>query len=283
MSKKEFDLIVMDLDGTLLRGDYTISSRTMKCLEKCSEKGHKIMFCTGRRWKKVTPILKDIAFPVYCALNNGVVLRKSNSMELIFKKFLPYKFYKELVIEFREMNLIPIVHIFDDKVDFIFDDFQGKENAYLDNYIEKNKGKYQKVGDLLDHEDENIIQFCIMDHIGALEPAEKKIKKIYGNSLNIHVVRNVQYLGCALEVLSRDASKYSAAKYVMDLHGIEYEKMIAFGDDINDLELLKKAGFSVAMGNALDEVKEMADMVTKSNNQDGVAIVLEKMLLDESL
>ncbi|MBU1627612.1 HAD hydrolase family protein, partial [bacterium] len=77
MSKIDYKLIALDLDGTLLRNDYTISKRTIDCLFHCYEIGLKIIFCTGRRWHKVSPILKEIPFPVYCALNNGVILRWS--------------------------------------------------------------------------------------------------------------------------------------------------------------------------------------------------------------
>ncbi|MBU1625822.1 HAD hydrolase family protein, partial [bacterium] len=192
----------------------------------------------------------------------------------------PFEYYKMLVTDLRSMNLIPIVLIFHDDYDIMLDRYNKIENEFLADYIIRNEGRCIKVDDLLKYENDNIIQFCIMDEFPTLQQAEEKIKSTYGSSINIHVVRNVQYLGCALEILSPIASKYSAAKFVMELHNIKSSEMIAFGDDINDLELLKNAGLSFAMGNALEEVKEIANKVTASNDEDGIAIELEKLLLE---
>jgi len=281
LSKKGYRLIAIDLDGTLLRTDYTISPRALESLTRCHEAGCEIMLCTGRRWHKVIPFLEELPFPLYCALNNGVILRRTDKDEPLFKRFLPFKLYRGIVKKLREMALIPIVHIFHDDIDFIIDDFDVKGRGYLSDYLNRNSGRYKKVKDLLEHEDDNIIQFCIMGEYRILGPAEGAIKSKFGSSLNTHVVRNVQYLGCALEIFSDKASKYRAAEHVMELHGIRNEDMLAFGDDINDLELLKNAGYSVAMGNALPEVKRIADRVTASNDEDGVAIMLEELLFDE--
>jgi Cof subfamily protein (haloacid dehalogenase superfamily) len=278
LSKTEFRLIAMDLDGTLLRSDYSVSQRTIEAIHACHRAGYKIVLCTGRRWRKSIPTIQALSIPVFCAVNNGVIMRRSDTSEIIFKEFFPSDLYSVMLRELKGMNLIPIVHVFQEDIDFIIEKNVSKDDFFLPSYIEKNSAFYERVENLFDYKSENIVQFCIMEEFEFLEPIEKKLKKLYGSRLNFHIVRNVQYAGCILEIMSNRASKFRATKFLMDSLGIKKEQMIAFGDDMNDIELLESAGCSVAMENALPEVKQVAKMITLSNDEDGIAVILEKLL-----
>jgi HAD superfamily hydrolase (TIGR01484 family) len=112
----------------------------------------------------------------------------------------------------------------------------------------------------------------------ALEKARDSIKAALGNAVNMNLIRNITGSGCALDVLPKGVSKWSALESLIGSLGIGKSEVGAIGDDENDIEMLKNAGMSYAMGNARPEVKSAAKRVTGSHENDGVALALREVL-----
>lgn len=101
---------------------------------------------------------------------------------------------------------------------------------------------------------------------------EQELLQQFGNTLNIYKSQP-KYV----EVMNQAASKTSAMQFIMEMYGLKKEEVIAIGDNYNDKGMIEFAGLGIAMGNAPDEIKAVADMVTDTNRQDGVARALEKI------
>lgn len=102
----------------------------------------------------------------------------------------------------------------------------------------------------------------------------KQIYQAFGQQVNIIVTDNNQLI----QIMPVNASKEQAISKLCDIYNLEADSVIVFGDDHNDIGLFKMFGYSVAMGNAIPELKELADEITESNDQDGVALILEKLI-----
>jgi hydroxymethylpyrimidine pyrophosphatase-like HAD family hydrolase len=100
--------------------------------------------------------------------------------------------------------------------------------------------------------------------------------------LAIHLLSTAKYLGCFLEFQDRAASKWRALERAAGDHGVAPEEIVAVGDDENDISMLEAAGLGVAMGNAAAVVKEAADVVTATNDEDGVVRLIDRLLADQS-
>ncbi|NNL67158.1 MAG: HAD hydrolase family protein, partial [Myxococcales bacterium] len=102
----------------------------------------------------------------------------------------------------------------------------------------------------------------------------------FGERVHTHVIWNKNYQGVIFELLSPASGKWRALERVASQRGIATEEIAAVGDDRNDAELLRHAGLGIAMGNAVDEVKQAADLVVRGNAEGGVVEAIDRVLLE---
>lgn len=267
-------MIVMDLDGTLLNNEKRVSEETRKYLNKLKQEGYIIAIATGRILKSALIATEGAEFANYIITDAGAAVYKSsnknNEWKEIYADFIP----KEIAIS--------IIYEFDDeKYNYI----DICEKDYAKRYTKGHfKSRLQYIKYYTDR-DEIIKDINRITHIAVfldknelIKEERKKFIEKYPE-LDINIMQdsfdNMQWL----ELCIKGIKKYSGIYKIAQIENIDNKDIIAFGDGLNDIEMIESCGVGVAMKNALQDIKDKADFVTdKSNYEDGIVDFLEKYL-----
>jgi Cof subfamily protein (haloacid dehalogenase superfamily) len=253
--------IIMDLDGTLLTSKKTVTAYTTQVLMNLRSQGHQLVFATARpprdTMKYIPTALHDSIFLCYngaLALQGGKILfRQGISRENAFK----------VVSNFEEHGFRKICLEIDDQLYANFDvgnDYGWKPFKYTEDL--KNLAMEEALKILVCNPDGNDFQV-----VGALP-----------QSLSGVVTDN----NGLYQMMGAGVTKWRAISQLMEQFGWKREDLIAFGDDFNDMEMIEQCGCGVAMGQGETKLKEVADFVAKSNDEDGVARFLESHYMEQS-
>jgi len=248
-------MIVVDLDDTLLRNDKTVSERTVGALKKCREKGIKVVYATARGQSAQVLVSSDL-FDGYVIMN-GAIARAG--AQVVYSRLISSVSVRKMLLAADDAG-IPIA------VQSAGMDYTNFDTTKVWEWV-----KHFTISDFrtLDVESEKIY---------ALPKTESEI-----DILKKHLPRGL-YLITTREdnftmIMNEDASKEKAVAALAGHWGICVSDVVAFGDDIIDIEMIKNCGVGVAMGNAISELKAVADYVCDTNENDGIAKWLEGNLL----
>ncbi|WP_223067633.1 Cof-type HAD-IIB family hydrolase [Paenibacillus caui] len=243
----KYRLLALDMDGTLLTDNHQISSETAKWIRKAAEAGVHVCLSTGRSYDEAAPFGEELGLDTPMITVNGSEVWK-NPHELYHRELLG----QELIAQMYRLSR-------DKKVWFWAYSVEGlyNEHNWYDGAIQEKqwlKFGYNVSDDQLRHE-----VLMELQNIGGLEIT---------NSTPWNI-----------EVNPQGINKASGIRTVCGLLGIDMSETVAVGDSLNDLAAIQAAGLGVAMENAQLAVKENADYVTSSNNDDGIAEVIRKFIL----
>jgi Cof subfamily protein (haloacid dehalogenase superfamily) len=260
-----FKLVAIDLDGTLLNNDLKISGRTFNTLQETIKRGINVTLCTGRMFASAYPYAKELELNVPLITYNGALVKNSFDNEIIYKRYLPVEEAKHIIITCRKYNCQINVYS-DDKL------YVEKSNEWAKKYARRVKVPIYQVKDLFEILTHSPIKILAM---GEEQELRKIRKELEGR--NLYITRSHP---CFLEILNTEATKGKGLDAVAKKLCIDRKEILALGDNENDIEMFKYAGFAVAMENAEENVKIHADYVTKNNDDDGVADAIEKIILN---
>ena len=260
-------LIVLDLDGTLLKDDKTISPRTKKTLQTLQNNGHEVMIATGRPYRSSEPYYREMNFKTPIVNFNGAFIHHPlHTGWGMHHTPLDIKVAKDIVEaldNFRFHNIIAEVkddvyfHYHDEK---LIDIFQlGSPNVTtgdLRHYLQTSPTS------MLIHSDEHDVA-GIRRHLSDVH-AEVIDHRRWADPFHV------------IEIVKSGMSKAVGVDLVAKDLGISRKNIIAFGDEDNDLEMLDFVGTGVAMGNGIEQLKNVANHITLSNEEDGIAVFLEE-------
>lgn len=266
-----YKLIALDMDGTLLKDDKTISDKTKDCLVKARENGTKIVLASGRPLEGLSRYLEEldlISNDDYVLSYNGALVQSVGNKNIIASNALTGEDLAELYNISKEVGVN--IHAFSKSEGLI----TPKNNKYTEleatiNGIDIIEKDFDLVG-----AEEEIIKVMMIDEPEVLEAAIEKMPKELHDKYT--VVRSAPYF---LEFLNTDGNKGEGLKALAEHLGITEKEVIAMGDAGNDKHMIEYAGLGVAMGNAFPEIKELANYITMTNEEDGVAHVIEKFVL----
>ena len=284
-----YKLIAIDLDGTLLNSYGQVSDVNREALKKAQTNGANIILASGRSTNSVKNIANDIGNNKYIICGNGSLIYDLQKEEIIYDKFIEKK--KALqIIEICEQNSIyynvytenmVIAKTLENNVLFYH-----HENA---NKAESKKTKINLVNNIYDYvkklENENILKFTISDNSSIIfNSIIRKLRKVKNiDVLDVaHMSRKIVKSGTEeisinyyyTEITSKNVDKWNAIEWLADKLEIKKEEIMAIGDNINDKMMIENAGIGVAMGNSAPYIKDLANKVVSSNNEDGVAEAL---------
>ncbi|PHV71629.1 sugar-phosphatase [Sporanaerobium hydrogeniformans] len=265
-----YKLIAVDMDGTLLRKDKTISSFTQKAICKARHKGVRVVLASGRPIEGLQKYLEElnlVSEQDYVLSFNGSIIQNTATREVIKKNILTGKDLHELYALSQQIGLN--IHAFSNA---------GCITPKMSKYSELegtiNGIPVLEVDYSLISQEEDIIKVMMIDEPSVLEEGMKKLPTDIYDKYTI--VKSAPYF---LEFINKKAGKGAGVRALAEYLGIKQEEIICIGDAGNDLDMIQFAGLGVAMGNAFEEVKEAADFVTACNDEDGVAHVIEKFIL----
>ena len=267
-----YKLIALDMDGTLLREDKSVSERTKKAIADAKAKGVTVVIATGRPIDGVTRYLEELDMlgeNDYVLSYNGGLVLKTKSREVVSKTALTGADLHYLHNLSKELGVN--IHAFSEVHGLI----TPKNSKYTE--VEANiNGIKIAINDYSDIEDDHsIIKVMMIDEPEVLQKAIDNLpKEVYEKYT---VVRSAPFF---LEFLNKKVNKGTGVELLAKHLNIKQEEIMTFGDAGNDLDMIVYAGMGVAMANAFDEVKEAANYITDSNENDGVAKAIEKFVLN---
>lgn len=266
-----YKIIALDMDGTLLNEDKVITDKTKAALKKAGDMGVKIVLASGRPIEGLDRYLEELNLvkeDEYVLSYNGCLVQETKTKKIICEFGLKGKdlqYFYDL-----SCSLGVNIHAFSPQRGLI----TPKNSKYTEveaniNQIEINICDFSTV-----KEDEDIIKIMFIDEPEILEKAIEALPKELYDKYNI--VKSTPFF---LEVISKDAGKGVGLKALAQYLNVKQEEVIAVGDAGNDLDMIEYAGLGVAMANASENVKEIANYITDSNNEDGIVKVIEKFIL----
>ncbi len=267
-----YKLIALDMDGTLLREDKTISKETHRAIQRARAKGVKVVLTTGRPIDGVKSYLKELNLvndDDYAIAYNGALIQNTKTKEVIAQTLMTledldylYKLSQELKVNIHALTDYSCITPKWSKYSQVEADINNIPLEFVDfNNIDKNT---------------TIVKIMFIDEPEYLSKVIDRLpKEVYEK---YSVLRSAPYF---LEFLDKNVNKGAGVGLLANKLGIKPEEVICVGDAGNDIHMIQFAGLGVAMGNAFTEVKAVADYVTLSNEENGVAHVIDRFVLKE--
>lgn len=273
-----YKLIAIDLDGTMLNDEKIISNYTKEILHKINNIGVEIVIATGRRYWAAKNFVKGLDMNLTILANNGNIVREISDDSVLIKKYMDIEDFLNLLKEGRKNNLSPILHVddYEKGIDMIIE-LERDDERYF-SYMSKVQSRYKKIKKLESYKDGKILAVVYFGEVEDMENFRRYINSNYPSKYNSHIITKLSIPGSLLELMNPLGSKWTSLKEYAHNKGIKADQIIAIGDDNNDIEMIEKSGYGIAMLNSTINVKNVADEVTeKNNNEDGVAHVLRRI------
>lgn len=261
-----YNIAISDLDGTLLGPDHMISDKTKESIINWVDADKKFVIATGRHYLDVKKYQEFIGIPLYLITSNGGRVHDKDG-NIIFAQNLQ----SDIAQYITEMDFDKSVQV------NVFTDDKWYANFSLPELDEFNSvsGFSSSIADLVLLNKENVIKIFFWAENEELQIIHNKLKNKFGDKLNLTFS-----LSKCLEVMHGETNKGAAVKVVLKEKNIALDKTIAFGDAMNDIEMLSIVGNGVLMGNAQEQLqKELSGSeFTLSSGEHGVAVKMEQLL-----
>lgn len=269
----KYKMIVLDLDGTLTNNKKEITPRTKEALMKAQAKGVKIVLASGRPTYGIMPLAEELELKKNCgfilAFNGGKIIDCSDCRTIFEQKL--------------DETLVPLLYHAAKEAGMQILTYQGegivatdKNDKYVQEEARINKMPVEEYDDFLQQLVYPVNKCLIVGDQAPLHQLEIKLKKELEGRMDVY--RSADYF---LECVPLGIDKARSLDRLITTLGITKEEVIACGDGYNDLSMINFSGLGVAMSNAADDIKAQADYVTLSNEEDGIAHVVDKFILSE--
>jgi len=272
--------IILDIDGTLLNHAKVITERTKKALMNAQAKGIKVVLASGRPTRGMMKLVHELEMDKHHGLvvsYNGASVMDCETNEIIYNQAMSIDEAKAVLKHMKNFDVMPMFGVGDT---MMVDNVYGNEISW--NGRTWNAVEYEARG--------NDYRLCEPEHLWyAVEAPVNKIL-VAGDPqylLNHYKAMAEPFVGKLnsmftaafyYEYTANGIDKANALHESLVKMGIEAHETIAFGDGHNDLSIIKFAGLGVAMANAVEDLKQAADEITLSNDEDGIAVIVERYL-----
>lgn len=266
-------LIAVDVDGTLVNSEGVITPRTRDALIAATKAGHEVMIVSGRPTYGIREQALALGFDKFggvLSAYNGGQLYDFKEKKILANHPMDYDLAMEMLEFSKSLDLEIMVpygeFIYTDKADNFY---SNRESGMLNMEV-------KAIADIRDR-----LNFVPNKILFAQDPEKldrpcAKLKEKFGR-----LTEQVKSARFYYEVMPKGLSKGSSIIEACKIFGIDIKDTIIFGDEMNDLSMFEVAGTGVAMGNAVEPIKKLADYVTLSNNEDGIAYYLENFVLNK--
>ena len=265
----KYKLVVTDIDGTLTNGRRLISERTKQAVLRFHEMGGIFTLATGRIEDSTRDYYEELRLQTPVILYNGAKIVNLYHNQCLYEENLDDQHAKEALGVVKDFPCNALVY-FEGKA------YVSKINSVIDEYMIKDNISCIETGDLLSWLKGTPTKILIIGSSEDFLPIKEKLNLKCDTKPNM-----VNSEETYLEILPIGISKGNALVKLSEMLNIPLEQTVAIGDNLNDLEMVARAGLGVAVENAHPGLKKVAKYVTKSNDQEGVAEILEKIINNE--
>ncbi|VFP79532.1 sugar-phosphatase [Candidatus Erwinia haradaeae] len=261
-------LIAIDMDGTLLNQRNEVTPRVQKAIKKASNIGIKVILATGRPFIGVKCYLEDLSLKKddqFCITHNGALIQNAMNGECLSEVLLSFDDYlyfeklaRDLMVHFQAFT----------KTEMFTSNQDISEYTVHEAWMTGIPLRYRCVNDM-----DCQLHFPKVMMLDPPELLDQAISRIpYSVLQRYSIMKSSPYY---LEILNKQANKGTGVKFIAEKLGIKRDEVMAIGDQENDLAMLEYASISIAMGNSIESVKKIAQFITKTNEEDGVALAIE--------
>ena len=268
---KKYKAISLDLDGTLVDSNKEIPKANKEAVWKAIDKGVAVILASGRPLFGVLPVAEKLELKKrggYVLAYNGGNIWDCKEEKLVYSKNVPMECMEDICKVARKYDVSPLTYYNDLVIS------ERAEDEYVMREAFCNSAKIMQVDDIPSFVDFPEAKVLLVGPHEKLLPAKEELEGMYSDVLDLFFSMDF-----FLEVVPKNVGKDSSLDELLKIIGIQREELVACGDGMNDISMIKYAGLGVAMENAYPEVKEAADVIAPSNDDNGVAYVLEKYFL----
>lgn len=266
-----YRLLVADIDGTLVTSTREITPRVLAAVRAAQGSGVRVCLATGRIWQSAEQYFRRLGADPPAILYNGGLVYDFQTGTVLRRVPLAYDHARAVLELLREFPQVQPHLYAGDRV------YTDRASAHTQQYQRKDSLTVEEVGDLVAFLPPEPMKILI---IGPREDLVRLQERVRALPMPINTVFSEDTY---LEILPQGNSKGAALEFVARQLQIPLEAVIAVGDNLNDLEMIRTAGVGVAMGNAPPELKAHAAYVTATNDEEGLAEVIERFVLDRTL
>lgn len=270
-----YKMLVLDIDGTLLNSAGRISPRVRQAVTRARHSGMLVTLATGRNLRAALPVANALELDSPQIVSNGALVISPVTEQV----FLHRPLKRSLAVQSAQLLQRMGFTVFANRFaltgpDLFHEDTPSlpEQRTLLNREPEYVRQVYDLAGQVAAMEP---LKVMTIDHISAVQNAAERLRQRLTGDFQVIVTDEAPGYSL-LEVAPAGITKATGIECLAELQGISPAEIIAFGDNYNDLEMLQYAGLGVAMGNAPDAVKRVAAMVTATNDEDGVALFLER-------
>ena len=269
-------LIVIDMDGTLLRTDKTVDPKTVDDIRNAVQNGIEVAYCTGRGTAEMQDVFRTLPMVRYAILTSGAVIYDCTEDRFISQNGVDHPWIEQIIETAAHYNAMP--HFLTDRESIVSEsDVSHMADFHMEIYHPMYEQIARKVSDMkaegLNHDE--IAKINI--YFRSVEDRREGYETLKHLPLQVTLSENT-----TLELTAPETNKATGLKLLAEHLRIPMSQTAAIGDNFNDIELLKAAGFSVAMGNASAEIREMCDHVTTDNDHNGVGQAIRFIIQKQS-
>ncbi|MEW9670813.1 Cof-type HAD-IIB family hydrolase [Ammoniphilus sp. 3BR4] len=261
-----YKLLTIDVDDTLLNDDWKVTEATKNALAQAMDQGVTVTLATGRMYASAKQIAAQTNLNVPLITYQGSLIKNLVDEKVLYERSVPPAI-AQFLFEYADKHKLHLQGYYNDKLVSLEDNEKIKKYSHM----AKVPYSIESVEQLLS---KPLTKLLFYEEPEVLVYHEEQLKGLIGQE--VHITRSKPYF---LEVLHKEGTKGDAVRFLAQHFGCDLSEVIAIGDSWNDHEMLEVAGLGVAMGNAVDSLKQIADFVTKTNNEDGVKHVIDKFIL----
>lgn len=268
----KYKVLAFDIDGTLTNSKKEITPGTKAAIMAAMDSGVTVAIATGRPVPGVKEYVKELELiergGYVISLNGGIVISCKDN-RIISQSLIPMEYYGQICDLAKQYNVTLLTYEGDDVIS------ENPENEFVQIEARINKIKSRAVENIKSYLNFSVPKFLMVANGDYLAKVEPEIKEILSDKLDVY--RSEPFF---LEIVPKGINKANALSALLNDVGANREELMAFGDGFNDISMIEFAGMGIAMANGNALIKEKADYVALSNDEDGIVSVLEKFVLD---
>lgn len=262
-------LVAIDIDGTLLDSRRRLLPETEQAVEQVQQRGVLVTLATGRTWSSALPFAKRLKIKIPIVSHNGACIRSADSEAAILRKPMDMQLARDMVRNLEIAGCYVKVYV-DDHL-YVQEDTPETIAFSRDFGVAYTAVGQGRLADLA----HDPLKISVVERSARIQTAWR-ILADWTDMFSIH--RDGEY---GIEITEKTADKATGIARICADYGVSWPNVLAIGNEGNDRLLLQQAGIGVAMGNAYEGLKQVADLVARTNDEQGVACILNKLILQD--
>jgi Cof subfamily protein (haloacid dehalogenase superfamily) len=264
-----YKMITIDVDDTLMNDERMVTEDTKAALAEAVKQGVVVTLATGRMYASAKKVAQQVNLNVPIITYQGSLVKNLLDEKVLYERSVPQGSVK-MVFDYAEAHGLHLQVYHDDKL------YAKEDNQKIRDYSTMSNIPYYIEPDFTQFLNKPLTKLLFFEEPEFLDELGGTLRELLGD--DVYITKSKPFF---LEILHREGTKGHALEFLAEHFGCKLSEVIAIGDSWNDREMLEAAGLGVAMGNAVDSLKEIADYITLDNNEHGVKHVIDKFILQK--